>query len=182
MGPPSQTRSPPGLPLPPRPPGLLCPSGSRQRGGPAGPGHPYKRPAGGGIAAGGPVESRKAASGPVVPAGAGHAGTVKRGCAAANIQQADAVPRREAEEAAIAAGVAAAAAVPVGRGGQHPHRRHRPRSLRAAPRSPPRALPPSAAHAVASRRKPSQTMHATARAPRAPAVKRGGEDGGAVGD
>lgn len=122
----------------------------------------------------------RVAHGPGVPAGVGCSGTVKRGCgAAADIQQADAVPRREAEEAAIAAGVAAAAAVPVGRGGQHPHPRRRHRSRAAPlPLASPQAPPPSAAP---RRRKTSQTTRLAARVRGASAVKRGGEDGGAVG-
>lgn len=119
---------------------------------------------------------------PEVPARGCCGGTVKRGCVGADIQQADTVPRREAEEAAIAAGIAAAAAVPVGRGGEHPHaaRRHRSGPCRATPHrlTPPRALPPRTVHAVANCRKQRDPV---ARAPRAPAVKRGGKDGGAVG-
>lgn len=108
--------------------------------------------------------------------GEGCDGTVKRGRGGGgDIQQADAVPRREAEEAAIAAGVAAAAAVPVGGGGQGPHPhprprshshsrlgpvRHRPGSPRAAPRA-----PGAAAERPARRRKMSQTAPLPVRPP-----------------
>lgn len=51
-------------------------------------------------------------------------GTVEGGLGA-DPQQVDAVPGREAEEPRAGARVAAAAEVPVGRGGQEPLRRHR---------------------------------------------------------
>lgn len=102
--------------------------------------------------------------------GQGCDGTVKRGRGGGgDIQQADAVPRREAEEVAIAAGVAAAAAVPVRGGGQSPHphprprpslRRHRPGSPRTAPRA-----PGAAAKRRARRRKMSQTASLPVRPP-----------------